>query len=64
VVAEVVRRATSPDVRIASNASEIARLNAGDYLEVVASHGSGSPQTVVALGEVSPEFQLAFLRPA
>jgi hypothetical protein len=64
VVAEVVRRATSSDVRIASNISEIIQLNAGDYLELVASHGSSSAQTVVALGEISPEFQLAFLSPA
>jgi hypothetical protein len=64
VVAEVVRRATSSDVRIASNISEIVQLNAGDYLELVASHGSRSAQTVISLGEVSPEFQLAFLSPA
>ena len=64
VVTEVVRRATSPDVRIASNISEIVRLEAGDYLEVVVSHGNSRPQVVVALGVVSPEFQLAFLSPA
>jgi hypothetical protein len=64
VVAEVVRRATNSNVRVASNISEILRMTGGDYLEVVASHGSNQPQTVVALGEVSPEFQLAFLSPA
>jgi hypothetical protein len=64
VVSEVVRRATSSDVRVASSISEIVHLAAGDYLEVIVSHGSNGPQTVVALGEVSPEFQLAFLTPA
>ncbi len=63
-VSEVVRRATSPNVRISSSISEIVRLEAGDYLEVHVSHGNSQPQVVVALGEVSPEFQLAFLSPA
>ena len=63
LVAEVVRSDTSPDVRIVSNVSEVVRLAAGEYLEVIVSHGSGGPLDIVPVGGISPEFQLAFLTP-
>jgi hypothetical protein len=64
IVSQVIRTDTNPDVRVVSNVTEVLRLSAGEFVEVVVSHGAAQAIDIVPIGELSPEFQLAFMSPA
>jgi hypothetical protein len=55
---------TSSVVRLSQSLSRIARLNAGDYIELVVGTGSAQPVDVVPFGNLSPGLELAFISPA